>query len=120
MFIGIQNEKPCFIAKTREELENMPCVVLSEIQETDFAEMFRGKIYVSAAELKTDQSDFVRSVRNEYLKKYVDGVVSNPLRWGNMTEEEKQSYISYRQYLLDFTNQDLWWEKQPKTFEEFV
>lgn len=35
MFIGYQNDKIAFIADTREELENMPCVTLDKIEETD-------------------------------------------------------------------------------------
>lgn len=35
MFLGYQNEKIVFIAETREELENLPCVVIDKIEETD-------------------------------------------------------------------------------------
>lgn len=34
MFIGYQNDKIAFVADTREELENMPCVTLDKIEET--------------------------------------------------------------------------------------
>jgi hypothetical protein len=39
MFIGYQNDKIAFIAKTREELENMPCVTLDRIEKTDKTKM---------------------------------------------------------------------------------
>lgn len=61
----------------------------------------------------------VREIRNSYLAEYVDPVVSNPLRWADMTEEEKQRYADYRRYLLDFTTQENWWESTPKTFEQW-
>ena len=35
MFLGYQNDKIAFVADTREELENMPCVTLDKIEETD-------------------------------------------------------------------------------------
>lgn len=61
----------------------------------------------------------VRSIRNSYLEQFVDPVVSNALRWADMSEEEKQIYIDYRRYLLDFTEQENWWESNPLTLEEW-
>lgn len=61
----------------------------------------------------------VRNTRNFYLEKYVDPVVSNPLRWGDMPEEEKKEYSDYRHYLLDYPETKDWYEENPKTFEEF-
>lgn len=61
----------------------------------------------------------VRSIRDSYLVEFVDPVVSNPLRWADMSEEEKQKYANYRHYLLDFTTQENWWENTPKTLEEW-
>lgn len=34
MFLGYQNDKIAFVAETREELENMPCVSFDRIEET--------------------------------------------------------------------------------------
>lgn len=61
----------------------------------------------------------VREIRNSYLEQYVDPVVSNPLRWADMSEEEKQKYADYRRYLLDYTTGENWWESNPKTFDEW-
>lgn len=61
----------------------------------------------------------IRELRNSYLVRFVDPVVSNPLRWADMTEEEKQQYADYRRYLLDFTTQEDWWKNTPETFEEW-
>lgn len=61
----------------------------------------------------------IRELRNSYLVQFVDPVVSNPLRWADMTEEEKQQYADYRRYLLDFTTQEDWWKNTPQTFEEW-
>ena len=120
MFIGIQNEKPCFIGNTREELENLPCVQLDSIEEVEFAEMYNGVIYLSKENLDTAKQEVVRSVRNDYLVEYVDKIVSNPLRWADMTEEEQNKVKNYRKYLLDYTEEENWWEQNPKTFNEWV
>lgn len=75
--------------------------------------------------LKTDSraiefyKNYTRQIRNSYLEQYVDSVVSNPLRWADMTEQQKQPYIDYRRYLLDFTEHDGWWYDMPMTFEEW-
>lgn len=61
----------------------------------------------------------IRELRNSYLVQFVDPVVSNPLRWADMTEEEKKQYADYRRYLLDFTTQEDWWKNTPQTFEEW-
>lgn len=61
----------------------------------------------------------VREIRNSYLEQFIDPVASNALRWADMSEEEKQIYIDYRRYLLDFTEQENWWESNPLTLEEW-
>lgn len=43
----------------------------------------------------------VRNLRNDYLKEYVDPVVTNPLRWNDLSESEQSDYIEYRKYLLN-------------------
>ena len=57
----------------------------------------------------------VRAVRNQYLSdtdKYMisDFPVSN---------DEKDNYKAYRQYLRDYTEQESWWENNPQSFEEW-
>jgi hypothetical protein len=119
MFIGVQNNIPCFIKATKQELENLPCVSLDEIREVEFAEMYNGKIYLDADELILAKKDFVRSLRNSYLEKYLDPIISNPLRWADMPDSEKQVYIDYRQYLLNYTAQENWYNTTPKTLTEW-
>lgn len=119
MFIGYQNENISFIGNTKEELENLPCVELTKIEEVDFAEMFNGKIYIKEEELIEAKKESVRETRDFYLEKYVDPVVSNPLRWDDMSEEEKKEYSDYRKYLLDYPETKDWYKQNPKTFEEW-
>ena len=66
-----------------------------------------------------EKQEFVRAIRNQYLVEYVDGVVSNPLRWADLSKEEQQIYANYRRYLLDYTKNKGWYESLPKTLEEW-
>lgn len=119
MFVGYQNELAAFVGETREELEKLPMVKLTEIKEVEFAEMYNGVVYTDQEELTKAKQDFVRGVRNQYLVDYVDGAVSNPLRWADMSQELKDMYTNYRQYLLDYTETENWWEQNPKTLDEW-
>lgn len=119
MFIGYQNDLKAFVAETREELENLQFVELTNIEEVPFAEMYNGVIYDNQEELTTAKQDFVRSIRNQYLVDYVDGAVSNPLRWADMSQELKDMYTNYRLYLLNYTKEENWWKSLPLTLEEW-
>lgn len=120
MFIGYQNENISFIGNTKEELENLPCVELTKIEEVDFAEMFNGKIYIKEEELIEAKKESVRQTRDFYLEKYIDPVVSNSLRWNDMSDEQKKTYIDYRKYLLDYSeSSEDWYKQNPKKFKEF-
>ena len=60
----------------------------------------------------------VRTVRNSYLVKYVDPK-QLVLVWNSLTEDEQKEYTDYREYLLDYTQQEWWYERNPMTFEEW-
>lgn len=66
-----------------------------------------------AIEVKKEQ---VRAVRNQYLEEYVDPY-QLVIRWGSLTEQEQTDLVNYRQYLLDYTSGDSWWENNPMDFE---
>jgi hypothetical protein len=58
-------------------------------------------------------SQAVRQERNYRLETEVDPVVSNPLRWNDLPQEKKQSYVDYRLALLNMTNSsDFPWYNQ--------
>ena len=65
------------------------------------------------------QREEMRYLRNRYLLDYVDPLITNPLRWSELSEEEKQAVTDYRRYLLDYTSSDRWWAAAPQTFEEW-
>ena len=50
-------------------------------------------------------SETIRDERTYLLIIDVDKIISNPLRWASMSDELKQTYIDYRQALLDVTDQ---------------
>lgn len=58
----------------------------------------------------------VRAVRNQYLEqtdKFM--LVDYPI-----TDEERELYKKYREYLRDYTLPENWWESEPQKFEEWV
>lgn len=46
----------------------------------------------------------VRYIRDQKLRNEVDSIVSNPLRWNDMTETQQQAWTDYRRALLDLPN----------------
>jgi hypothetical protein len=57
------------------------------------------------AELDQKAAELVRYERNALLTRVVDPIVSNPLRWADLTPEQQQSWANYRRELLDITDQ---------------
>ena len=56
----------------------------------------------------------IRETRDNILTGTIDPLVSNPLRWGELTAEKQAEWIAYRRALLDvpqqtgFPNQVVW------------
>lgn len=120
MFLGKQNDLIALIAETREELENAPCMSFTEIVETDEqVEMVGGTYYVGEQAVIEAKKAEKRAERNRLLETEIDPVVSNPLRWADMSDEEKADYTDYRHYLLDYTEQENWWEESPLSFADW-
>ena len=61
----------------------------------------------------------VRSKRNLYLEVYVDPIVSNPLRWVDLSEQEQQDIVNYRLYLLNIPEQPEFPDIEVLTFDEW-
>jgi len=66
-----------------------------------------------------EKQQAVRVVREQYFTDYVDWYQSKPLLWVEMTEEEKTDIVNYRKYLMDYTNQENWYEHNPLNFDEW-
>jgi hypothetical protein len=63
-------------------------------------------------------SEQVRFQRQSKLVNEVDPIVTNPLRWGDLTESQQQAWKDYRRALLDITKQegfphDITWPTSP-------
>lgn len=117
MFLGYQNDKIAFIANTKEELENMPCVTLDRIEKTDKEYFLHNGEYVCEISVEESQAE-VRAVRNSYLETYVDPK-QLVMVWDSLSADDKKLYADYRQYLLDYTEQEDWYLQNPLTFEKW-
>lgn len=88
MFLGYQNGKIAFVANTREELENMPCVVLDRIEETDKEYFLHKGEYVF--EIPYDQQvEEVRVIREQLYTTRVDPITAQIQRLRDEEETEE-------------------------------
>ena len=109
--------------------ENYKLIIMNQIEAqklklplVEFEQAYNGALYKKgyAPEKSIElQQEEVRELRNRYLEEYIDPIVTNPLRWEDLSDKEKQKIKDYRRYLLDYTEQDKWWEKEPLTFDEW-
>lgn len=94
MFIGYQNDKIAFIADTREELENMPCVTLDKIEETDKEYFLHNGEYV--CEVPFDQQvEEMRQARADAYASEVDTLMAeyNRKKTFNLFEEGEEAEL---------------------------
>lgn len=125
MFLGYQiNENgEEFIAsarENREDLENDIFMQFTKIEETDdIVELISGSYYIGEEKIIEAKSEAMRKIRDSYLVKYVDSVVSNPLRWADMTSEDQQVYKDYRQYLLNVPQSKSFPNSEILTFDDW-
>jgi len=57
-------------------------------------------------QLDAEAADRVRVTRDAILLGEVDPIVSNPLRWGSLSDEQQLAFTVYRQNLLDIPEQE--------------
>lgn len=94
MFIGYQNDKIAFIAETKEELENMPCVTLDKIEETDKTYFLHNGEYV--CEVPFDQQvEEMRQARADAYASEVDPLMAeyNRKKTFNLFEEGEEEKL---------------------------
>ena len=72
MFIGYQNDKISFIAETKEELENIPCVTLDRIEETGVEYVLHNGEYKPKAEVELEAKKEETEARIAELQAYLD------------------------------------------------
>ena len=125
MFLGYQINQNGeeFIAsarENREDLENDIFMQFTKIEETnDVVELISGSYYIGEEKIIEAKSEAMRKIRDSYLVKYVDSVVSNPLRWADMTSEDQQVYKDYRQYLLNVPQSKSFPNSEILTFDDW-
>jgi len=70
------------------------------------------------AEILYEQTLEARYYRSQLLTEIVDPIATNPLRWGDLSQERKDEVSAYRRALLDITDQagfpsDIVWPEVP-------
>lgn len=65
------------------------------------------KRFFTEAEILARQptADHIRQIRDNILATVVDPLVSNPLRWADLTADQQQAWADYRRALLDVPQQ---------------
>lgn len=94
MFLGYQNDKIAFIADTKEELENLPCVTLDKIEETDKKYFLHKGEYV--CEVPFDQQvEEMRQARADAYAAEVDTLMNeyNRKKTFNLFEEGEEAEL---------------------------
>jgi len=66
---------------------------------------FTAYIAPTQAELDAEAETAVRGQRDHILTTEVDPIVSNPLRWADMTTDQQNAWSQYRTDLLNITDQ---------------
>ena len=72
-----------------------------------------------SAYLRSFVPDQIRQERNGILTTVVDPLVSNPLRWADLTSDKQAEWATYRQALLDVPQQagfptNITWPTKPE------
>ena len=89
------------------------------MSEMEVEQAYDGQWYLKgyAPEKPTEQKEAeVRAVRNQYLEqtdKYM--IADYPI-----TDEERELYKRYREYLRTYPECQDWYKANPKTYEEFI
>ncbi len=118
MFKAIKDNKIIAINDSGE----FPCMVYDSVEEdtehqlSDYIHCDGQFVLTSSDEAIEQYKEQVRSVRNQYLKQTDEFmIVDYPI-----TDDERELYKQYREYLRDYILLENWWESEPQKFEEWV
>lgn len=95
-----------------------PCLIYDEVVEdtehhVDDYQQYNGE-YMLDLPIEEKQAR-IREVRNQYLADTDLYMIADfPI-----SEEERNQYKAYRQYLRDYTNSENWYEQNPLDFNEW-
>jgi len=83
---------------------------------------FNGNDWIAPSQewLDNTAAEEARNIRDNKLSTEVDPIVTNPLRWADLTPEKQQEWTDYRRNLLDISNQEGWphninWATKPNS-----
>ena len=117
MFKAIKDNKIIAINDSGE----FPCMVYDSVEEdtehqlSDYVHCDGQFVLTVSDEAIEQRKKQVRAVRNQYLEqtdKYM--IADYPI-----SDDERELYKQYREYLRDYTLSENWWEHSPKTLEEW-
>jgi hypothetical protein len=109
MFLGYQNDKIAFVADTREELENLPCVVFDKIEETSDEYVLHNGEYLLKSEAEVLQNQEEINKRIEELQQYLNDTDWYVARYSEtgveIPEEVKQKRAEAREEISRLRNE---------------
>ena len=117
MFKAIKDNKIIAI----NDSGKFPCLVHDSVEEdmehsvSDYLQVNGEYVLTSSAEAIEQRKEEVRAVRNQYLEqtdKYM--ITDYPI-----TDEERELYKQYREYLRTYPECQDWYKANPKTYEEW-
>lgn len=88
----------------QESLGYTKLIISGPLQENKKVE--NGILVDDVDKIKHRQEYSVRIERDLRLKNDVDPLVTNPLRWAELSADQQQAYADYRRALLDIPQQD--------------
>ena len=117
MFKAIKDNK--IIAINEENY--FPCLVHDSVEEdtertiSDYIQVNGEFVLTSSAEAIEQRKEEVRSVRNQYLEQTDKFMLADyPI-----TDEERELYKQYREYLRTYPECRDWYKANPKTYDEW-
>ena len=90
-----------------EIIATYPAGTVEVTQRPSHLHTYEGGAWVAPSDAVYDEwkATEVRAERDRLLSAGVDPLVSNPLRWGELTTEKQTEWAQYRRDLLDITDQ---------------
>jgi len=90
-----------------EIIATYPVGTIEVTQRPSHLHTYEGGAWVAPSDAVYDEwkATEVRAERDRLLSTKVDPLVSNPLRWGELTTEKQTEWTQYRRDLLDITDQ---------------
>ena len=117
MFKAIKYNKIIAINETGE----FPCLVYDRVEEdtehtiSDYLQVNGEYVLTSSAEAIEQKKTEVRAVRNQYLEQTDKFMIADyPI-----SDDERELYKQYREYLRTYPERRDWYKANPKTYDEW-